>query len=96
MRELDLYRKHLSSINGFDSKGCHKVAEEFCQDDLNALYVVTISFHKRQQASQLKATQLQQIARWFQSDELDNALSSLDAEQVGAIYTAIDKKRGSK
>ena len=96
MTELEFYRTHLMGVSGHDAEGCHRVAQELNQDNLNCLYVVTVSFHKRQQANQLKAHQLEQIARWFQSDELDEALSSLDAEQVGAIYRAIDSRRGSK
>lgn len=92
MRELDLYRKHLSSVTGFDSKGCNRIAEEFCQDHLNALYITTVNFHEREQAKQMRAYQLLQIASWFRCESLNQALSALDADEVAEVYTMLDMK----
>lgn len=92
MRELDLYRTHLYGITGHDSQGCNRVAQEFNEDDLNCLYIVTTRFHERQQANQMRAYQLLQIASWFQCEALNEALSSLDADEVAEIHTMLDMK----
>jgi len=95
MRELDLYRNFLRDIEGFDAKGCNKIAAELNEDYLNCLYIMTTKFYEDQEAIRMKAFQILRIHSELQSDALLQALQDMDSDSVNEVFQAVNKRLSS-